>query len=112
MFSIMKDGWLWSALAGVAALSLVGASMAEGRGEDREDQDEVRALKDMGDILSLEQVMERVRAQHDGRILEAELEREDGRYVYEIELLDEQGRVREMYYDAKNGEALTSGYGD
>ncbi len=105
MFSIMKDGWLWTALAGVAGLALVGTSVAGGH-------DEAQELKSMGNILPLEQVVDRARAQHGGRVLEAELEREDGRYVYEVELLDEQGRVWEMYYDAESGEALKSSRDD
>ncbi len=39
-------------------------------------------------------------------VLEVELEREDGRLVYELELLDEAGRVHDRYYDAVTGEPL------
>lgn len=40
------------------------------------------------------------------RLLEVELEREHGRMVYELEILDSNGRVYERYYDAVSGEPL------
>ncbi|VAX09828.1 Phosphonate ABC transporter phosphate-binding periplasmic component (TC 3.A.1.9.1) [hydrothermal vent metagenome] len=74
--------------------------------DDDYDHEEVRALVEAGVILPLEQILERMWEEHPGRILEVELEREYGRYVYEIELLDEKGRVWELEYDAANGEFL------
>ncbi len=35
-----------------------------------------------------------------------ELEHKQGRLVYELELLDEQGRVWEFYFDAASGEMI------
>jgi uncharacterized membrane protein YkoI len=35
-----------------------------------------------------------------------ELEKEHGRYIYEIEVLDNDGKVWEMEVDAENGEIL------
>ena len=43
----------------------------------------------------------------EGRVvIEAELEDERGRRVYELELLGSDGRVYERYYDAVTGELL------
>jgi uncharacterized membrane protein YkoI len=36
-------------------------------------------------------------------LLEVELEFEDGRYVYELVILQEDGTVRELEYDARSG---------
>ena len=69
---------------------------------------EARRLKEAGSILPLEQILESVRKHHYGRILEVELESEHGRYVYEIELLEANGRVRKMEIDAVSGELLKS----
>ena len=66
----------------------------------------MRPLSDSGAILSLSDVLERARALRPGRVLEAELEDEDGRYIYEVEMLDEEGRVWELYSDARSGELL------
>ena len=41
-----------------------------------------------------------------GRLIEAELEVERGRYLYELELLDEQGRLWKLYFDAKTGQQV------
>ncbi len=59
-----------------------------------------------GRIMPLEQILEQQRRDRPGRILEVELEREDGRLVYELELLDADGRVWEIYYDAVSGRLL------
>ena len=68
---------------------------------------EARRLVEKGVIRPLDEIMAEIREQHPGRILEAELERrrETG-YVYEIELLDEEGVVWELKVDATSGELL------
>jgi uncharacterized membrane protein YkoI len=76
------------------------------------EQDAVRAIRQRGDILSLDRILQDVRGQHPGRVLESELEQKDGRYVYEVELVDDQGRVREIKFDARTGELLKENQGD
>ena len=71
-----------------------------------DDHLEARRLMATGSILPLESILDRVQAQRPGRILEVELEREDGGYIYEIELLDESGQVWELELDAVAGETL------
>ncbi len=73
---------------------------------------EARRLMEAGSILPLETVFESLRDRRAGRILEVELEREDGQYVYEIELLDRFGQVRELRIDAVTGDLLTSEWED
>lgn len=70
------------------------------------DQDRARALRSAGDIVSLETILEKARKDHPGRVIETELELKGKRYVYEIEVVDDQGNVRELYYDARTGELL------
>lgn len=71
------------------------------------DHDEIRQLREAGDILPLEDIIARFRTgQESGRILETKLDNKHGRYIYEIELLDTDGNVRELYYDAHSGELL------
>jgi uncharacterized membrane protein YkoI len=50
--------------------------------------------------------VERARAAKPGEIIETELEREQGRYVYEVEILDSAGQVWEVKLDARTGELL------
>lgn len=68
--------------------------------------DRVRSLQQRGAILPLEQILERARAHHDGKVLESELEPQGEDYIYEIELVDDQGQVWEMKFDAASGELL------
>ncbi|MEW6330648.1 MAG: PepSY domain-containing protein [Pseudomonadota bacterium] len=71
-----------------------------------ESQDEAKKLREAGDILPLEQILEKARQQQPGRVVETELERKSGRHVYEIKIVDEKDTVHELKYDAKNGELL------
>ena len=85
------------------------AALADGRDQRHEgERDHMRAreLVRKGAILPLEQVMERVPASFAGRLLEVELERCPAGYCYEIEIVDPQGVVRELKYDARTGELL------
>lgn len=74
-------------------------------GDDHVDAARLRAA---GQILPLEQILQRARAERPGKILDTELEREHGRYIYELEILDEQGVVWKMEFDAKTGALLKS----
>jgi uncharacterized membrane protein YkoI len=65
--------------------------------------DDAKRLQESGDILPLERIIEEARIHYPGRIIETELERKKGRYVYEIEIVDEQGVVRQLKYDARDG---------
>jgi uncharacterized membrane protein YkoI len=83
-----------------------------GERPEMHEHDAVRAINQRGDILSLDRILQDAREQHPGRVLESELEQKDGRYVYEVELVDDQGRVREMKFDARTGEMLIEMLGD
>lgn len=69
--------------------------------------DEALKLRQEGKILSSQTFIERALQRHPkARLLELELEEKRGRYIYEIELLTAQGQVRELKFDASNGELL------
>ena len=74
----------------------------------RADDDHLRAkdLVDSGEILPLDKILQRVFEDRQWRLLEAELEEEHGRYIYELEILDDKGKVLKLKYDAKNGQPL------
>ncbi|UFH51434.1 PepSY domain-containing protein [Pseudomonas sp. KNUC1026] len=70
-------------------------------------QDEALKLRQQGAILPLEQLLASAMARYPGaRLLEAELERDHGRYIYEVELLTASGAVREIELDAATGHLL------
>lgn len=71
------------------------------------DQDEALRLRREGLIQPLESLLQRAMQRHPGaRLLEAELEEDDGIYVYEIELLTADGIARELELDARDGRLL------
>ena len=70
------------------------------------DPHKIRKLVKQGKILPLQQIIDHLDPTHKGRILEVELERERGRYIYEINMLGAKGRVWEYEIDAASGEIL------
>ena len=73
---------------------------------DDDDHEEAWRLREAGEILPLERILEKSREAFPGRVIGVELEHEHGTLVYEIELLDERGRVRELLFDAADGRYL------
>ena len=73
-----------------------------------DDHERARDLVKSGDIIPLNQLLQQVINTDSGkfRLLEAELEHESGRVIYELEIVDEHGVVRELLFDAKTGELL------
>lgn len=70
------------------------------------DYETARQAVDRGDMLPLEQILARIEALHPGRIVEVELEDEDGLWLYEIEVLTPEGRLIEIELDARTGAIL------
>lgn len=65
-----------------------------------------RDLANRGDIKSLESILDNVKLEYAGKVIEVELEKESGRYIYEFELLSPSGLVIELEYDAQTGVLL------
>lgn len=57
-------------------------------------------------IVALPMLLDWLEARYVGQILEVELERDDGRLAYEIEMLGSQGQVVEFEFDAESGELV------
>ncbi|MES2632058.1 MAG: PepSY domain-containing protein [Pseudomonadota bacterium] len=70
------------------------------------DHDRARAALKAGEVLPLATVLQRVALTHPGEILEVELEREDGRWIYELKLLQRGGALVKLHVDAASGEVL------
>ncbi|AKJ99366.1 peptidase [Pseudomonas chlororaphis] len=71
------------------------------------DQDEALQLRQQGVILPLEQLLQQALDRHPGaKLLEAELEEKHGVFIYEVELLDTDGVVRELDLEAATGRLL------
>ena len=80
-------------------------------GWDDEDRthDRARRAKARGEILSLAQIYLRAAEQVPGRVLAAELEREGGRWVYELKILAPGGRLLQVDLDAGDGRVIGEG---
>ena len=76
--------------------------------DEHEDHDHDRALKAVrkGEVLPLEQVLTTVRAKYKGTVVHTELERKHGVWMYELKILDQNGRMREVYINAKTGKLM------
>jgi uncharacterized membrane protein YkoI len=93
-------------LALIVTLGLVSPAAAD------DDHERARRAVEAGEAMPLTRILERVEADFAGQLLEVELEKDDGRWVYEIELLTPQGNVIELTYDARSGALLeTEGRG-
>lgn len=71
------------------------------------DQHEVQVLREQGVIIPLEDVLKNVQKTRPGRVMEVELERKHSRYIYEIEIADDNGRVWELEIDASDGSLIS-----
>jgi uncharacterized membrane protein YkoI len=89
-----------SLLSCVIAIFISGSAFADS------DHNKARKLKEAGEILPLEVIIANARKQLSGHILEIELEFEDDRYVYELEMLDDSGTIWELDYDAQSGKLI------
>ena len=93
--------WLLAALL-PALLALPVGSMAR----SEPDQDRARAALQAGEILPLATILTRLAQTQPGQVLEVELERKDGRWLYEITLLRPGGGLLKLELDARSGEVL------
>lgn len=71
-----------------------------------DDYIEARQLQESGKILPLELILQHVRQTYPGKVLDVELENEEGRIIYEVEILAESGIVIEVYINAETGKIL------
>jgi uncharacterized membrane protein YkoI len=100
-------------LAILLLCALAGAATADG-GADRHDRprdhhrdhDRAREALRRGEAAPLSEIMPAVEARLGARVIEVELEREDGRLLYEFELIAPDGRILEAEVDARTGEVL------
>jgi len=82
-------------LSGLAGFSLA---------DDDYSREQARQMVEQGTIKPLDELLQ-IRP-IDGKLLDTELEREDGVLVYELKWLDADGHRHETYIDANSGEWL------
>jgi uncharacterized membrane protein YkoI len=75
--------------------------------EDEDDQETARKALENKEILPLSTVLAGIEEKFTGDVVEIELERKRGIWVYEIEIIDTDGRVRDIDVDGRTGEVIT-----
>lgn len=102
---LIENGLLLAALG----LVLTGGPASDARAGDDEDDDEdnrrmaARLAREAGEIMGLAELMARVERRYVGRIVKVELDREDGRWVYQFRLLPPDGRMFKVELFAADG---------
>ncbi len=76
------------------------------RADDRRDHERARAALAAGEIRPLAALLAEIERRYVGVVIETELERDDGRWVYEFKLLPPSGRVFEVELDAATGAVI------
>lgn len=90
----------------IAAVMLTIAAVLPVQASDSRDHDRARHALEAGEIMPLKAILERVERDTPGQVIEVELEREDGRWIYEIKLLATGGSIMELEVDARDGKVL------
>jgi uncharacterized membrane protein YkoI len=73
---------------------------------DQPDNDAVRAARERGDILPLDEILLDVRAKFPGELVKVEIETLNGVWVYEFKIVTPQGRRLEIYVNARTKEIV------
>ncbi len=82
-----------------AALVLPASPPAHAR-----DHDEARRAVETGEARPLDEILSIVRGKLPGEIVRVKFERENGSWMYEFRVVSSEGRLFEVYVDARTGE--------
>jgi uncharacterized membrane protein YkoI len=73
---------------------------------DNADHERARQAVEAGDVLPLRTILDRVERDYPGQVMEVELDREKGEWVYEIKLLRKGGALMKLKIQARDGTIL------
>ena len=90
-------------LLGASALLLTSVGLAMSH-----DGNEKADVANLSTSVTMEAAIKTATTQFPGKVLEAELENEDGKAVYEVEIVNTSGEIREFEIDAQSGKILNS----
>ncbi len=88
------------------ALLIFLALAAPATAQERRDHERARAALEAGQIRPLTDILAEVERRYRGRVIEADLERDDGQWLYELKILPSNGRVFIVELDAATGQFL------
>jgi uncharacterized membrane protein YkoI len=85
----------------LAAVALLAAAPCPAAARDHDD---VRRAVQSGEIRPLAEILDAVQGRLPGEVAGVEIEQKSGRWVYEFRVVDGEGRLFEVYVDARSGE--------
>jgi uncharacterized membrane protein YkoI len=91
-----------------ALLALLLLTASPAGAQERRDHERARAALEAGQIRPLSELLAVVERRYRGRVIEADLERDDGQWLYEFKILPQNGRVFTVEIDAATGDFLRS----
>ncbi len=89
----------------VAVAIFAAPSLADGK-PSKFDQDQVLEAVKKGEIRPLAEILAVAERNMPGRVIRIEVDRKRGRVIYELKIIADKGRVREIYIDAGSLEVL------
>lgn len=96
----------FAVLPAAALAALLVFAVGPVRADD--DHDRARQAMEAGEVLPLRTILERLEREMPGQVMEVELERKDGRWIYEIKLLRTGGVLVKLKVDGRDGTLLNS----
>lgn len=100
MLARMKTFFMMTLLGAL----LLGSSAGVQAGESSRQR--LREAVQRNEVLSLRVILARIESEFEGRVIEVEIDDDDGQLIYEIDLLTPEGRVLELELDARSGALL------
>jgi uncharacterized membrane protein YkoI len=104
-----RVGMLVRSLVLLGALApLIFAVPAQATAQERRDHERARAALEAGQIRPLSDLLAEVERRFRGRVIEADLERDDTQWLYELKILPPNGRIFIVELDASTGALIRS----
>lgn len=94
------------------ALLVLALAMISTQALAEDDHERARRALARGEILPLTQILDVLAREAGGRVIEVEFDDDDGRYVYEVEVISRDGRLLELTIDAATGVVIERDYDD
>ena len=71
-----------------------------------DDHDKARKALESGQVLSLQQILQKISKDYPAQVIEVELEQKSNGWIYEIKQLSTDGSLSKLEVDAKTGIVL------
>jgi uncharacterized membrane protein YkoI len=107
---------LATAAAGVLAVLLAVACAVHAdevpEHDHEHDHDRARQAREAGEVLPLREILDRLARSQPGQVLDVDLERRQGRWIYAIKLLRAGGTLVRLKVDARDGRVIDAARGE